>query len=64
MQNPNFPTQSLGGKVRVTRNWAYLPISLLYPFFPRPPKTAPFVILLCLTPAGFTLQGRLSVGKD
>ena len=31
---------------------------LLNPFPPKPAKTGPFIILLCLTPDDFTHQGR------
>ena len=36
------------------------PSLFLNPFSPRPAKTVPFVILLCLTPDDFTRQGRAS----
>ena len=34
------------------------PSLFLNPFSPRPAKTSPFVILLCLTPEDFARQGR------
>ena len=41
-------------------NWAYLPILFLNLSSPRPAKTVPIVILLCLTPDDFTCQWRAS----
>ena len=41
-------------------NWAYLPILFLNLSSPRPAKTVPSVILLCLTPDDFTRQWRAS----
>ena len=35
------------------------PSLFLKPFPPRPAKTDPFVILLCLAPNDFTRQGRV-----
>ena len=49
--------RALGGKWLTGPIW---PSLFLNPLPPRPAKTSPFIILLCLMPDYFTSQGRAS----